>query len=75
MIDHAMLNDEVAVRLGQPREVLLLPFTDQGGSDGELLSSVLNAVYGEGGDIPDELLLPLAPAVVMVMVRRRLCPQ
>lgn len=49
------------VRMGQPREVLLLPFTDQGGTDGELLSSVLNAVYGEGGDIPDELLLPLAP--------------
>lgn len=49
------------LRMGQPREALLLPFTDQGGADGELLSSVLNAVYTEGGDIPDELLLPFAP--------------
>ena len=48
------------MRQGQLREALTLPFSDQFGADEELLSSALNAVYCDGGDIPDELLLPLS---------------
>ena len=48
------------MRQGQLREALVLPFSDQFGADEELLSSALNAVYCEGGDIPEELLLPIS---------------
>lgn len=48
------------VRQGMMHEAALFPFTDGpwAGAPGELLSSVLNAWYGRGADIPAEVLLP-----------------
>ncbi len=63
------------VRRGVMQELVTLPFDDQVVESGELLSSMLNAWYPEGGEIPVELLLAEAPpdlaALTEVLSERR----
>ena len=64
------------VREGAVREPRLLPFTGEVGETGELLSSLINAFYGEdSGDIPPALLLPALPddaeALALILSERR----
>jgi len=45
------------VRQGMMQEAAVLPFTDHPGSDGELLSTLLNTWYADALDVPPEVLV------------------
>lgn len=65
----------VPIRGGKMQEAATVPLEGIGSADPELLSTLLNTWYGEGVQIPGEILLPLSPvdadALQEVLAERR----
>ena len=51
----------VPVRAGFMQEAVTLHFKDAAGEDGDLLSTFLNTWYGQGANLPGEILVPELP--------------